>query len=322
MGVWVDAARESMRTVLNELAAIRTMPLDDNDRELTEEPHWTTLEGMLDDYRLARVLDASDLVARLEGPSLEAGTSAVLLSRVVGDMWKQVKTATALTIALSSTADTTLALWAPRWPESLNMDVTGTGGGSLFLGFRASRSPHPEIGFQDAGITAMQEVMAGIADAASFLTDTGVHREISDRYPDPAILDSILSAVYHLAPTGRRGINAVTFYGCGEDLPPLPAAPLTPETRKILKPLLDQPVTPDAHAVFQGRIRAVDLDARRFVLRGVPKHGAVRCVYPARLDRRVRSMLASGAIVAVEGAYSPKHPRLMQVLNGIRSVDP
>ena len=71
------------------------------------------------------------------------------------------------------------------------------------------------------------------------------------------------------------------------------------------------PVSPlvSVSGEFRGTIRAVDLDARRFVLRGVPDVGAIRCAYPAALDARVRSLLASGAKVEVRGSHEPiNHP--------------
>ena len=71
--------------------------------------------------------------------------------------------------------------------------------------------------------------------------------------------------MYNLAPTGRRGIASVTFYAGGE--PARPAVPLTAATRRFLRPLLDKPVSSDVSGEFRGTIRAVDLDARRFVLR-------------------------------------------------------
>lgn len=316
MGAWVDAARDSIRIVLDELSATRSLALDDEFRALAEEPHWSQLEGMLVDYSFARVLDESHLVARLEGPSVESGMSAALLSTMVREIWKHVKTATTAAVALSSSPEHTVAGWAPKWPESLGMDVTGTGAGSLFLGFRATRDTQPEVGFVDAGFDALHTVMSDIAEAPQYLTESGVTDEIAERFPDDALRDSILSAVYHLSPTGRRGIAAVTFYGGGASTHPRqPATPLTPSIRKALKPLIDQPFSQGSVAsVFSGTIRAVDLDARRFVLRGVPEVGAVRCVYPATLDAKVKELLTSGKKAEVRGSYLPTEmPRLVQV---------
>ena len=84
------------------------------------------------------------------------------------------------------------------------------------------------------------------------------------------------------------------------------------------------PVSPlvSVSGEFRGTIRAVDLDARRFVLRGVPDIGAVRCVYPAALDARVRSLLASGAKVEVRGSHEPTNrPRLVQVEGEIAEAE-
>ena len=84
----------------------------------------------------------------------------------------------------------------------------------------------------------MHSVLSGIAEAPGFFTETGVREEISERFPDHAIRDSLLSAVYNLAPTGRRGIASVTFYAGGE-----PARPeLVPENQTVpLAILLAQP---------------------------------------------------------------------------------
>ena len=315
MGIWVDAARASLRIVLNELAAARL-----GDEELADASRWSVLEGMLADYSVAKVLDASDLVARLEGPAVESGTPASLASWIMDLMWKQVKAATTTTMALSNATESAFAGWAPRWPKSLSVDLTGIGEGSLFLGVRASRDSHQEAGFLDTGFDAMHSVLSGIAEAPGFFTETGVREEISERFPDHAIRDSLLSAVYNLAPTGRRGIASVTFYAGGE--PARPAVPLTAATRRFLRPLLDKPVSSDVSGEFRGTIRAVDLDARRFVLRGVPDVGAVRCAYPAALDGRVRSLLASGAKVEVRGSHEPtNHPRLVQVEGEIAEAE-
>ena len=166
----------------------------------------------------------------------------------------------------------------------------------------------------------MHSVLSGIAETPGFFTETGVREEISERFPDHAIRDSLLSAVYNLAPTGRRGIASVTFYAGGE--PARPAVPLTAATRRFLRPLLDKPVSSDVSGEFRGTIRAVDLDARRFVLRGVPDVGAIRCAYPAALDARVRSLLASGAKIEVRGSHEPtNHPRLVQVEGEIAEAE-
>ena len=206
MGVWVDESRDSMRLVFNELVAARSASLDGELLEIVERPHWELLEEMLEDYSFARMLDASDLVARLEGPTVEGGTPAHLLSVTMSNIWKQVRQATLSTVALSEGR-----AHEAKWPDDLKMDVTGTGKGSLFLGFRALRDS-PGTVFRDPGHRAMCDVMRGIAEAPQFFTDTGVSDEISERFPDLAIRDSILSAVYQLAPTGRRGIAAITFF--------------------------------------------------------------------------------------------------------------
>ena len=65
---------------------------------------------------------------------------------------------------------------------------------------------------------------------------------------------------------------------------------------------------------FEGFLREVDLDARRFEIRGVSGVGAIRCVYGPTHDQTVRRAL--DAKILVKGRYDTidgQRPRFMAV---------
>jgi hypothetical protein len=143
---------------------------------------------------------------------------------------------------------------------------------------------------------------------------------IREEFPDPAIRDTVMVAASRLAPTGRRGIDSVVFYG------PEPQAveprPLTSRSRKVLELELARPVKVKSSGIFEGTVREIDLDARRFEIRGVSGAGAIRCVYDNRWDKLVREILDSR--VTVSGSYETvgnQIPRLIQ-LGSIERVKP
>jgi hypothetical protein len=119
-------------------------------------------------------------------------------------------------------------------------------------------------------------------------------------------------AASRLAPTGRRGIDSVVFYGPEPE--PQEARPLTPRSRTVLAQALSHPVKVRGSGTFEGSVREIDLDARRFEIRGVSGSGAIRCIYDNKWDDLVRKILDSR--VSVSGSYETvgnKVPRLVQV---------
>ena len=101
-------------------------------------------------------------------------------------------------------------------------------------------------------------------------------------------------AASKLAPTGRKGIEGVAFYGPEETGVEAPL--LTARSRKVLNQALGSPIRVKGHGSFEGVVRAIDLDARRFHIREVEHIGGLRCMYgpgeyeiaKMALDRRVR----------------------------------
>jgi hypothetical protein len=89
---------------------------------------------------------------------------------------------------------------------------------------------------------------------------------------------------------------------------------LTPKSRQVLNQALATPVRISGKGKFEGVVREVDLDARRFELRRVRNAGAIRCVYGPEDDEFVRTIL--DAQVSVSGTYEGRdgnQPRLLAV---------
>ena len=77
---------------------------------------------------------------------------------------------------------------------------------------------------------------------------------------------------------------------------------------------LASPVKVSTSGTFDGLVREVDLDARRFEIRGVSGIGAIRCVYGPTHDQVVRAAL--DAKIRVSGRYDTiegHQPRFMVV---------
>jgi hypothetical protein len=140
----------------------------------------------------------------------------------------------------------------------------------------------------------------------------GVNDSIVADFPDPAVRDTVLVAASRLAPTGRRGIDQVTFIDA--ELEEQKATPLTPKSRKVLKQALAKPLRVSGTGDFEGVVREIDLDAMRFEIRRVRGAGAIRCVYGPSHQNLVRTIL--DATVRVAGTFEVflnQQPRLVAV---------
>jgi hypothetical protein len=123
-------------------------------------------------------------------------------------------------------------------------------------------------------------------------------------------------AASKLAPSGRKGITSLSLMGPATD--GRNGVALTPESRKVLNRSLTNPAKISGSGTFDGVVRQVDLDSRRFEIRRVRGAGAIRCMYEPRLGSTVKLILDSR--VAVEGDYEvaeDSQPRLIQV----KSID-
>jgi hypothetical protein len=166
-------------------------------------------------------------------------------------------------------------------------------------------------GEDDPLYKAVREAIRSLARVAWYIGPDGIDEQITDAFPDPGVRDVVLTATEQLAPSGRRGYDRVTISAAGENSREPKA--LTPHSRKVLRANATNPVHSAREGTFVGRVRAIDLDARRFQLRSVEGAGAVRCVYGDMVDEP-KALLDRTIKVTGQVEYDQRNrPRLMQV---------
>jgi hypothetical protein len=130
-----------------------------------------------------------------------------------------------------------------------------------------------------------------------------------------------LSAVGQLAPSGRRGVSSLEIGG--RSMPDGKWRLLTPETRLQVRSWLDRPVLSNEVVELRGRVRAIDLDLRRFDLRRIGGGNLpdLRCIYPATFDFPAKKWLDATVVVRGQVETYQGAARLLQVQN-IEETDP
>ena len=315
MGIWTDAFEAKARIIHGQLAAALALMQGEESAGDIAEPYMKLLRSLYDDeYVFARLADSSDLLARFEGPAVnDAEPSATIVASAVTNLQRQIR-------AIAQSIAGLAAEQNVSWPAEL--EVSGLAPGSLVVGLnvpppgrQAADGQQRIPGTAKPAYEAVKGALRSLATVAAFIGETEVDASIDDEFPDPAIRDAVLVAASRLAPTGRQGIDALTFYG--SDATPDRGAPkpLTPKSRKVLKRAMAKPVRESASGTFEGVVRAVDLDARRFELRRVHGTGTIRCAYAADKDALVAREVLD-AQVHVSGGYAAlqdETPRLVAV---------
>jgi hypothetical protein len=323
MAGWVEQLEHKAAIVLDQMAAARALASRmDIDPEAVARPYFDMLNMLYaDEMPHARALDSSDLVLRIEGPALQDPNPRIkLLSGIFADLREQVTKITKAMIGLSDTEPA-------KFPPEFELGLTSLARGSLVMGVkvrppqaaakggeRIDAVPGTQVnlwGEEDPLYQAVREAIRSLARVAWYIGPLGIDEDINDDFPDPGVRDVVLTAAEQLAPSGRRGYDRVTITADGVDK--REPEPLTPQSRKVLRANANTPVRSTRLGDFIGRVRAIDLDARRFQLRRVEGAGAVRCVYSdvihepkALLDRTIQ---VSGLV-----EYDRRdRPRLMQV---------
>jgi len=225
---------------------------------------------------LSRLLDESDIICHAEGPatrSFGARTNAVIW--MYDQIRRRVKD-----VAIA--AATELQSQREIANRDLHMLITGTAPGSLYTGFKlASASlygdydgpallPIDHLEFMRTGIRMLPEI-------PDFISMQGVTEGLYELIPDPALRDAALIAAYHLSPTTRRGIDTLELSIPGQQGKNKPFTPLSREIIKQSGALTRGVLGKVQTGSFHGSLRGVDLDNNRFILRGVPGIGSIRC---------------------------------------------
>lgn len=315
MGEWVEQVERRAAIVLDQMAAVRALALKfgDDPFDLTEPYREMLCDLYAADMPMARLLDRADLVAWFEGKAVQGDTPPVdTVKYACETLRQQIQQITKAMIGL--TAET-----RPHWSAGLELGLSGLAKGSLIMGVQLQSEPGPGqtltlLDQTDPVYQAVRQAVRSVAVVAQHLSADAVADSIQEAFPDPAVRDTVLVAAHKLAPSGRRGVDQVTFYSAEtQGHRPLP---LTPASRKILAQAVAKPLRQSQVLTLEGTVRAIDLDARRFELRGVngSQTQAVRCLYGKGLERLAHGWLNQRLRVSGHGERGLNGlPRLLLV---------
>ncbi|MCP9832195.1 hypothetical protein KBY80_12515 [Synechococcus sp. JJ3a-Johnson] len=172
-------------------------------------------------------------------------------------------------------------------------------------------------GVSDDLYRAVQTAVQSLPAIPRLIQNDQVSDAIDDLFPDPAVRDTVMVAARRLAPSARnKAIDELFLSGPHPDEDLGPAKPLTKQSRQILGRSLNTPNSRrlKGHGDFEGVLREVDLDARRFEIRGRGASSGMRCIYEPIYDGKIIAML--NVAVRVNGSYeaaADEQPRLVRV---------
>lgn len=256
-------------------------------------PYYRLLNEIYDrEMPIARALDRSDLLLHLDGEGLQTGRPRLsLVTGIMGDVRKQIGV---MIKTLVSSINEKVEL-----PREIDLGLSSFAQGSLYLGFSL---PEPNPGYVvlegDPLFAASRQALSTLGAVTEHINEPNAYELIQREFADPKLRDAALSAVGQLAPSGRRGVTSLEIGGRYVQRGAWRL--LTPQTRQQVRAWLERPVISHETMELRGRVRAVDLDLRRFDLRRIDEDlPDLRCIYPAALDARAKGWL--DAVVTVRG---------------------
>lgn len=309
---WREHLDLQARRLHQQIAATQRLVLDtggsDEKLALACAPYYQLLDRLYtEDLPLADAMDRSDLLLHLDGSGLQTVNPRLsLVAGVFGDVRKQVST---MIKTLAGAIHETLTL-----PKEIDLGLCSFARGSLYLGFSL---PEPGQNYKflngDPLVAASREALHAIGQLTGDLDSTDAYDKVLADFPDPMLRDAGLTAVAHLAPSGRRGIETVDL--TGKCLPDNRWRHLTLETRQRVKTWLEKPVLGTESITLAGTVREIDLDARRIELRQIESQEltSLRGIYPATCDREAKSWLDHPVRITGKVETYQGKPRLMQI---------
>jgi hypothetical protein len=322
MGIWTDAVEARARLIHQEIAGAQLLAqgkgLDPG--AFTGALYDELARLYRDNYAYAQLADHADLIARFRGPGVVNREPPISLVTCLFGKLKEEIRAIARAIAGMEASSRV------RWPADLDPQLAGVTHGSLVVGMRVPRPGDlgadgqallPGVG--DALYGAVQAAVQSLPAIPRLIQHGQVSEAIHEQFPDPAVRDTVMVAARRLAPSAQyKAINALYLSAPqqDQDTDSRAAQPLTRQSRAILTSCLDSPSRQrfKGTGAFEGLVRAVDLDARRFEIRGVGNSRGIRCIYEPHYDQLVGGML--DAAVLVKGHYEAapdQQPRLVRV---------
>lgn len=310
---WSSVLEHRARILHQQITAMQRLVLESGGSEEMLSRACGSYYRLLDeiyekDLPVARALDRSDLLLHLDGEGLQTKNPRLsLVTGIMSDVRKQVGT---MIRTLISSFHETVEL-----PREIELGLSSFAPGSLYLGFSL---PEPDPGMialsNDPMVEASRQALSTFGAVTERVNEPNAYELILEEFADPKLRDAALSAVGQLAPSGRRGVSSMTIGGRslrqGVTWPTL-----TPQTRQQVRSWLAKPVLSEERMELRGRVRAIDLDLRRFDLRRVDGGNLpdLRCIYSAAFDMPAQKWLDRTVSVLGQVETYQGVARLLQV---------
>ncbi|MCE0523534.1 MAG: hypothetical protein LV480_11560 [Methylacidiphilales bacterium] len=309
---WSSVLKRRAQLLHQQIASMQRLVLESggSDETLAKAcaPYYRLLDEIYEkDMPVALALDHSDLLLHLDGEGLQTEHPRLsLVTGIMGDVRKQV--GTMIKTLVSSFNE------AVELPREIDLGLSSFAQGSLYLGFSL---PEPNPGYVvltgDPFFAASRQALSTLGTVTRHINEPNAYELIRHEFADPKLRDAALSAVGQLAPSGRRGVSSLEIGG--RALQKGAWRLLTPQTRLQVRAWLEQPVLSKEIVELRGRVRAVDLDLRRFDLRRIDGGNLpdLRCIYPASFDLRAKKWLDATVVVRGQVETYQGAARLLQV---------
>jgi hypothetical protein len=309
---WSSVMQRRAQLLHQQIAAMQRLVIESGGGEEMLTKACSSYYRLLDeiyekDMPIARALDRSDLLLHLDGEGLQTESPRLsLVTGIMGDVRKQV--GTMIKTLVSSVNE------AVELPREIDLGLCSFAQGSLYLGFSL---PEPNPGYVvltgDPLFAASRQALSILGAVTEHINEPNAYDMIRQEFADPKLRDAALSAVGQLAPSGRRGVSTMEIGG--RALQKGKWRLLTPETRQQVRAWLEQPVLSHEVVELRGRVRAIDLDLRRFDLRRIDGGNLpdLRCIYPATFDLRAKKWLDATVVVRGQVETYQGAARLLQV---------
>ena len=272
---------------------------------------------------LAKLLDEADLTLELDGPALQMAHPRV---SVVTRTFIRVQERVLSVARTISGFPESGGKRRFRLPHDMELGFISVARGSgLRFGFTIPDPPSAVdslLGVNDPTYQAVTRAVYAIRDLSismADIVDTEDEVEVAEQarvtLDDPRLRDAALVAVKELSPIRHAGIETVKVAGRGVERHEI--KPMTIGTRRALTHLVSSPVRSQETMVFRGTVREIDLDSKRFDLRGITEgqQNDLRCVY-GRQASEDDAKHWLGQSLRVEGRIERDHngkARLLQI---------
>ncbi|TIW49917.1 MAG: hypothetical protein E5V71_00280 [Mesorhizobium sp.] len=263
------------------------------------------------DLPLAKAKDNSDLLLHVEGRAVEDAPRISLVSSLFNNVKGQVRDLTKAISGILPDRRVTV--------QQIDLGLSGLAKGSLFVGFSVplprERGGHENLlGEQDPLFKATKDalrIINAVSHSVEFADEQEAPHKLAEVVDDPRVRDAALVAVRRIAPSGKTGVSRIGVTSASDMRGP---AVLTPYLRSQIGRMLERPVESKERMEFVGIVREIDLDAKRFELRGIADQQIhdIRCAYGAVKNLQPRGLL--DARVRVQGVVerrADEAPRLM-----------